>query len=166
LTHEELTLLAVIGVKTAIILVVVAGLYRVLGKRYTAQFNVYDLVCVVAVSNALQNAMTEGSGDIYIAVTSALTLIGVGWLLSRFLLRAPKLEGVLIGSPTVIVYKGELLKDRIKCCQVSPGELAASLHAHGLTSANEVEMAILEIDGEITVVPKGHTCRPPEGERV
>ena len=60
--------LSVLAGKTTVVLVVLVALYRVLGKRSLANFTVYDLVTVMAVANAVQNAMTNGRGELLVGL--------------------------------------------------------------------------------------------------
>lgn len=145
--------------KTAIVLCYVALLYRLLGKRYVAQMNLYDLVAVSAVSNAVQNGMTEGKGALHIGMVSAFTLIGLGWLLSKFLIKAPRLEKVVVGSPTLLIYEGHPQDARMRREQISMPELEEAMHAHGLSKMEQVGMAVLEVDGSISIVPAGRGCK-------
>ena len=145
--------------KTAIVLFYLALLYRLLGKRYVAQMNLYDLAAIAAVSNAVQNGMTEGKGALHIGMVSAFTLIGLGWLLSKFLIKAPRLEKVIVGSPTLLVYEGQVQEARMRREQVSQPELEEAMHAHGLSKVEQVGMAVLEVDGSISIVPTGHGCK-------
>ncbi len=150
---------SIYGAKTAIVLLFVIFLYRVLGKRFVAQFNVYDLVTVSAVSNAVQNAMTEGKGNLEIGLVSAATLIGLGWFLSKLFVRAPRLQKLVSGIPTLLVYEGKIFTDRMKRESVSSDELRAALQAHGLSDPKECGMAVLEPDGSISIVPAGRSCK-------
>jgi uncharacterized membrane protein YcaP (DUF421 family) len=144
--------------KTAIVLVFVMTLYRLLGKRYVALLNVYDLVTVSAVANAVQNAMTEGRGELLIGLVSAFTLIFGGWLVTRVLIKAPKLQKFVSGIPTLLVYQGTSFPDRMRREHVSESELEEAMHAHGIDDLSQVGMAVLEPDGSISVVPTGRGC--------
>jgi uncharacterized membrane protein YcaP (DUF421 family) len=151
--------LSIIAAKSAIVLLFVAVLYRLLGKRYTTQMNLYDLVTVVAVANALQNGMTEGSGDLFVGMVSALSLILLSWLLAKTFIRVPRLRDRVVGTPTLLIYQGQLLRGKVRREGVSNAEIAAVLREHGLGSVHECGMAVLEVDGSISVVPLGRSCK-------
>jgi len=151
--------LSIIVAKVTVILFFVTVLYRLLGKRYTTQMNVYDLVTVVAVANALQNGMTEGSGDLFVGMVAAFTLVGVGWLLSKSFIRFPKLRDRIVGTPTMLIYQGEVVRHNVRKEGVSDAEIATVLRQHGLTSVHQCGMAVLEVDGSISIVPLGRSCK-------
>ncbi len=151
--------LSIIAAKTAIVVAFVTVLIRLLGKRFAGQMNVYDLVTVVAVANALQNALTEGKGNLSVGLVSSFVLIATGWAVSRLLLRKPELQRALVGTPSLLIYEGEVRLDHLKKEHVSVEELCAAMHQHGLTHFKEVGMAVLELDGSISIVPAGRSCK-------
>jgi uncharacterized membrane protein YcaP (DUF421 family) len=69
------------------------------------------------------------------------------------------MQKVLVGTPTLVLYEGTVLFDRLKKEHVSVEELCAAMHQHGLTHFREVGMAVLELDGSISVVPAGKSCK-------
>jgi uncharacterized membrane protein YcaP (DUF421 family) len=146
--------LSVFVAKPLVVLGVLLILIRLLGKRSAAQMNVYDLAMIVALANAVQNAMTAGKGDFSVGIVASGTLILAAAALTRFVARNPRAERILIGSPTVVVSKGRILRGRLRKELLTEEELMAALRAHGLVDPSQVEMAVLEIDGTLSIVPK------------
>jgi uncharacterized membrane protein YcaP (DUF421 family) len=146
--------LSVLAGKTAVVLVVLVALYRVLGKRSLANFTVYDLVTVMAVANAVQNAMTAGRGEVLVGIACSATLLLVAFGLSTFFASLPASERVVLGEPVLLIHDGRLLVDRLRQEHITPHELQEALRAYGLAAATQVEVAVLEVDGSISVVPK------------
>jgi uncharacterized membrane protein YcaP (DUF421 family) len=151
--------LSVLAGKTAIVLFVLVALYRVLGKRSLANFTVYDLVTVMAVANAVQNAMTAGRGEILVGIGCSATLLLLAFGMSTFFASLPASERVVLGEPVLLIHEGRVLADRLRQEHIAPHELEEALRAYGLAAAAQVEMAVLEIDGSISVVPKDVTRR-------
>jgi uncharacterized membrane protein YcaP (DUF421 family) len=147
--------LSVLAGKTAVVLFVLVALYRVLGKRSLANFTVYDLVTVMAVANAVQNAMTAGRGEVLVGIGCSATLLLVAFGVSRFFASLPGSERVVLGEPVLLIHDGRVLADRLRREHIAPHELEEALRAYGLAAATQVEMAVLEVDGSISVVPKG-----------
>lgn len=146
--------------KTTVVLIYLFVGYRLLGKRQVAQFNLYDLATLIAIANAVQNAMTRGKGDLAIGLVCSTSLIVVGWLISKTVTRLPRTEAALFGTPTIILSNGRMLEERMKRERVSDDELLAALREHGLVDASQVGLAVLEIDGSISVVPKQNLGSP------
>jgi len=146
--------LSVLAGKTAVVLVVLVALYRVLGKRSLATFTVYDLVTVMAVANAVQNAMTRGRGEVLVGIGCSATLLLLAFGMSWFFARLPASERFVLGEPVLLIHDGRVLADRLRQEHITQLELQEALRAYGLAAAAEVKMAVLEVDGSISVVPK------------
>lgn len=140
--------------RTAIVMFILIGGLRLLGKRQIGQMNIYDLAMVMALANAVQNAMTNGSGNLAVGIVSASTLLLLGALLTVIFVRLPKLEDHLVGTPTLLVNDGQILQDHMRRECVTEAELLQVLREHGLTDVREIMIAMLEVDGTISIVPK------------
>ncbi|MGH2459219.1 MAG: DUF421 domain-containing protein [Chloroflexota bacterium] len=150
---STLWFLSVIAGRTAVVLVALVAGIRVFGKRDFGGMNVYDLVLVLLLANAVQNAMTEGSGLLWVGIVSAGTLMVAERLFGALLTRRPLLEAHLVGTPTVIVEHGRVDRPTMHRQGVTDEELAAAIRAYGLDSLRNVRLAVLEADGSISIVP-------------
>src|SRR5581483_4955862 len=93
--------LAAIAVRTAVVFVLVTLGVRLTGKRQTGEMNVHDLLLVLVIANAVQNAMTKGDGRLSVALVASGTLLLLGWLFARLVDRYPALQAELAGAPAV-----------------------------------------------------------------
>ncbi len=148
-----LHVLLALALRSAIVLLVLLAGFRVLGKRSIAAVNVYDLVMVAAVANAVQNAMTQGRGELTVGLASAGALLLVGRLLTLLFIRMPTLQDRLIGTPTVIINNGHLVRANMERERVEADWVMATLRNHGLRDPDQVKLAVLEVDGTLSVVP-------------
>lgn len=140
--------------KTAILVVVLLIGLRVTGKREMSQFTVYDLAMIIALSNAVQNAMTGGLGNFPVGLVTSTTIVATAWLISRFLARRPRLAAEVLGTPTLLVNDGRVIPARLREARVTPDELAEACREHGVNGPSDCHLAVLEIDGSISVVPR------------
>jgi uncharacterized membrane protein YcaP (DUF421 family) len=139
--------------KTLVVLLYLFLGFRLLGKRQIAQFNLYDLATLIAIANAVQNAMTHGKGDLAIGLVCSMTLILIGWLITRAVVRLPGTQALIYGTPTILVSEGVAFGERLHKERVTHEELEVALRQHGLTSIAKVKLAVLEVDGAISIVP-------------
>ena len=146
--------LAAISIRTGIVLAWLFFGLRVLGKRHVGQMNIYDLALIMALANSVQNAMTNGKGDLSIGLVSAGTLLLIGWTASVLFLRLPKLEDRLIGTPTVLIHNGHIEREHLRREHVTETELMTAIRQYGLPDTNDVKLAVLEVDGSISIVPR------------
>lgn len=155
-------------VKSLIVVIVLFVGFRVAGKRELSQLNVYDLAMLMALSNAVQNAMTAGLGNLEIGLATSSTVVVAAWAITRLLARSPTLERTVMGSPTLLVYDGRVLVDRLRREQLTDTELNEACRERGIDSPADCKMVVLEVDGSISVVPSSTTpavSRPDKAHR-
>jgi uncharacterized membrane protein YcaP (DUF421 family) len=88
-------------------------------------------------------------------VLAATVLLLLNAIVARLDLRWPRLRRLVEGSPTLLVLHGEVIANHLRREGLDEEMLKAALREHGVTDLSQVEMAVLEIDGSISVVPSG-----------
>ncbi len=140
--------------RTAIVVLALVLFVRVLGRRDVGEMNLVDIVTILLVGNAVQNAMTYGSGSLEVGIASALILLlldrGIGMLINRF----PKLEKAMFGEPVIIYVDGALNRNAMKRQGIEYEELMTAVREQGLSDLKQVHLAVLENNGEISIIPK------------
>jgi uncharacterized membrane protein YcaP (DUF421 family) len=139
-------------------LFLVVGL-RLAGKRELAQLNPFDLVVLLTLSNAVQNAIIGDDNSVTGGVIGGGTLIAINWLVVRFLYRHERLDRVIEGEPDVLVANGVVDDRRLARERITRAELEAAARKQGFDSLGAVHRAVLETGGGITFV-----ARKPEPE--
>ena len=153
-----------IVLRTAAIYVAILIGLRLAGKREMGQMTVFDLVVLLLIANAVQNAMVGPDTSLLGGVLAAGVLLILNAGLARLRLRWPRLQRAIEGSPTLLILHGEVQSDNLRREGVDQETLQAALREHGVPDAAGVEMAVLETDGSISVVPDGaqtHRIRHP-----
>lgn len=138
----------------AVYLVILVGL-RLAGKREIGQMTVFDLVVLLLIANAVQNAMVGPDTSLLGGVLAATVLLLLNAIVARLDLRWPRLRRLVEGSPTLLVLHGEVIANHLRREGLDEETLKAALREHGVADLGQVEMAVLEIDGSISVVPSG-----------
>jgi uncharacterized membrane protein YcaP (DUF421 family) len=153
--HLDLSSALGIVVRTFLVyLVILVGL-RLSGKREIGQMTVFDLVVLLLIANAVQNAMVGQDTSLVGGVLAALVLLLVNAAVARLRLRWPRLRRLVEGTPTLLVLHGEVIPEHLRREGIDQESLLEALREHGLAEISAVEMAVLEIDGSISVVPVG-----------
>ncbi|MEZ0387932.1 MAG: DUF421 domain-containing protein [Verrucomicrobium sp.] len=134
--------------------VVVLVMLRATGKRQVGQLSPFDLVLLLLLSNAVQNAMNGGDNSLTGGFILAGTLVGLNYLLSVATYKSRKLETLIEGKPQVLIHKGQVDQTIMEAAKLTRHELELALRRHGCTSPAEVRLAVLENNGEISVVQK------------
>jgi len=152
--HPTLSGAAIIAAKTAVVyLFLVAGL-RLFGKRELGQMSLYDLVLIIILGNAVQNAMINNDNTLVGGIVAAVVLFTLNWGLNQVISRSRRAERFLVGGPILIVHDGQPLRSRMSREGITMDELDAALREHGIDEVADVQLAVLEADGTISVVPR------------
>src|SRR5438132_4200223 len=139
------------GVVVYVFLIV---LLRVTGKRQVGQLAPFDLVLLLVLSNAVQNSMNGGDNSLLGGLISAVTLVGINFVVGYATFRSKRLETIIEGQPQVLIHNGQIFEDVMRKVQLTYHELAGALRQSGYACAADVHLAILENNGSISVVPK------------
>src|SRR5205823_5755925 len=137
-----------------IIYVFLLVILRLTGKRQVGQLAPFDLVLLLVLSNAVQNAMNGGDNSVTGGVISATTLIVANGIVGRLTYHSKRMEKLIEGRPEIVIHNGRVFTDIMKREKLTHHELNAALRAAGCTCVDEVHYAILENTGQITVQPK------------
>ena len=141
-------------VRTAVIyLAVFAGL-RLMGKRELGQMTLFDLVVVLLIANAAQNAMVGPDTSLPGGVLAVCTLLVVNWGLTGLRLRSEFWGRLLEGTPTVLIVDGDFVTPHLRKEGLERAQLEMAIREHGVESLKDVRLAVLEVDGSISIVPK------------
>ena len=140
--------------RTAVVYVVVLVLLRTAGKRELGQMSPVDLVVILVIANAVQNAMTGGDNSLIGGVIAATTLVAVNTAFSRVGHRVPYLQHLFESQPTPLVQRGKPIKRNLDRENVEEDELMMAAREHGIEDLAGVESAYLERDGSISIIPK------------
>src|SRR4051794_4701943 len=119
-------------------------LLRLTGKRQVGQLAPFDLVLLLILSNAVQNAMNGGDNSYTAGVLSAGTLVLVNGLVGYATFRSKWLEGLIEGRPVVLIHNGKLYESVLKSQRVTHHELMAALRRGGCGCVEHVHVALLE----------------------
>jgi uncharacterized membrane protein YcaP (DUF421 family) len=131
-------------------------LLRFTGKRQVGQLAPFDLVLLLVLSNAVQNAMNGGDNSITSGLILAVTLVGLNWMVSWLTYRSKWMERLIEGRPVILVHNGKIDPRALKCVQMTMHELRAAIRAGGCACEEDVRYAVLENNGHVSVIPKDH----------
>jgi uncharacterized membrane protein YcaP (DUF421 family) len=135
-------------------------LLRAFGKRELAQLNPFDLVVLLSLSNTVQNAIIGNDNSLSGGLIGALTLLGVNYLVVRFLFRHRRLDQWFEGKPTTLIDNGKVNKRALAKELLTHSELVTVLHRQGFDTMKDVERCVLEPGGTFFIQRKS----PPADE--
>ena len=127
---------------------------RLTGKRQVGQLAPFDLVLLLVLSNAVQNAMNGGHNSVTAGLLLALTLIVLNVLMANLTWRSRRLEALLEGKPRVLIHNGKLQVRVLAREKITRHELMGALRDAGAPKVEDVGLAVLETSGHISVQPR------------
>jgi uncharacterized membrane protein YcaP (DUF421 family) len=156
-----------VAIRSAIVYAFLVAALRIGGKREVGQMSTPDLVVLLVVANGVQNAMVGQNTTVVGGVVASITVLVLARIVQVLTTRSSAVERAVIGEPRILVRDGETIETAVRAEEITSDELMAALREHGVESLAEVHLAVLEVDGSISVLPiepGGATGGP--GERI
>jgi len=140
--------------RSAIVYVFAVVALRVAGKRELSQVSTFDLVVLLFFSNILQNAVIGDDNSITGGIVGAATFLGMNYIVVRLIYNHERVDELIEGRSTELIKDGEILWSNLRRELVTVEELMISCHKQGIRDIQEVDQALLEPGGSISVFPK------------
>lgn len=147
-------------INAAIVYVFLRLIIGLTGRRNLGQLTAFELVLMIVIGGAVQRALVGDDPSLTNAAIIVATLIALDILTSLIERRSRVFGRIMRGAPLIVVENGRPLSRRLFRAQLSEDDvLAAARRHHGLTAIEDVKYAILEANGEISIVPN---AKPPQ----
>jgi len=150
--------LIIAGKSVAVYLFIIFAI-RFFGKKELAQLSVIDLVFILLISNSVQNAMVGTDSSLQGGMVAALGLFIANYILKFFMGKSKKLSMILQGEKIILVHDGKVLASGMKQSTLSMDELERAVREHGVSGIDKVDLAVLEVDGNISILSDNFSRR-------
>jgi uncharacterized membrane protein YcaP (DUF421 family) len=138
-------------VRALVVYVSVLILLRISGKRQMGQMGPTEFVAILLISNAVQNSMNGGDNSLVGGLVLAAVLILLSWLISYLTFKSSFFSSVFEGTPTLLVHNGKIIAKHLHHERLSESDLRRLLRHQGIHSIDEIDTAILEADGTLSI---------------
>ena len=128
-----------------------AGL-RLTGARQLGQMATFDLVLLLIIANAVQNAMVGPDTSLAGGLVAAGVLIGWHRVIDWWRVRFRSVAKLLAGEAIMLIHHGQILQTHCGRAGITRDELLQALREHGVADVRDVSLAVLEPDGAISVI--------------
>jgi len=125
---------------------------RLFGKKELSQLSVIDLVFILLISNSVQNAMVGSNVSLSGGLAAAAALFVTNYIFKLLLYRFPGFSKAIQGEAIMLVYGGKIDNKNLEKARITKDELMEAIREHGVSGVEDVNLAILEIDGNISVL--------------
>ena len=153
-----------IFIRTIIIYFILTVIMRIMGKRQLGELDVGELVITIILSEIATNPITNPERSLLEAIIPIITLASLEILTSALVLKAPIFKSILSSKPAVLVARGKIDFKIMKKVRISLEELVSQVRQNGIYDLNEVDYAILEENGKMSVIPKNANRQPDKSD--
>jgi uncharacterized membrane protein YcaP (DUF421 family) len=148
---------AIIGVLAYVTLVIIL---RISGKRTLSKFNAYDFIVTVALGSTLASIITTRDVTLAQGAVAFLVLIVLQFIITWVSTHSNPFRRIVQGEPTLVFYRGTFLKSALHRERVTADEIRSAARSQGIATMTDLEAAVLETDGSITVVRNAPSASP------
>ena len=139
--------------RTIVLYLVLIGVIRLMGKRQIGEMEPAEFVVTMLIADLASIPMQDGAIPLLSGLVPILTVLGMELTLSWLTLRSVALRRLLCGKPVVLIDNGKLLQDNLRMTRVSLDELTGHLREKDVLDISQVQYAILETNGNLSVLP-------------
>lgn len=144
--------LSVAGGSAAIYILIIAC-FRILGKKGLTELSLGDLVLIILIGEAIGSLIPQENAFIS-AVVCIVTLTFTNFVIEKLALKSKFMKRFLEGNPVVIVRNGRIYSQKMKKENLTREDLDEALRQNGIKDIKNVEKAVLETDGGISIIEK------------
>jgi uncharacterized membrane protein YcaP (DUF421 family) len=158
-----------IALKSIAVYVFIVAAIRLFGKKEFAQLSIVDLVFILLISNSVQTAMVGTDSSLEGGLVAALALFVVNFIFKKITIGRPEIAHLIDGDPVLLVYNGQLKAGGLAKAQITIEQLESVIREHGVEDMSEVDLAMFEVDGNISVISdnfKKTSRRRRKGHRI
>lgn len=130
---------------------------RFLGKKELSQLTVLDLIVFLIMSELMTLSIGDDKLTIFHSMLAVLVIVLIDKICSFLSLKFQSVKKLLEGQPCYIVYQGKLDQEKLKKLNYSVNDLSHHLREAGVGSLSDVEFAVLETDGKLSVIEKNQS---------
>ncbi len=140
--------------RAIVLYIVVLIVMRLMGKREIGQLQPFELAISIMIADLASTPMTEIGIPITNGIVPILGLLVMHLVISTLNIKSIKLREIICGKPRLLIYRGKIDEEALRKERLTVNELQEKLRSKDVVTLGEVEYAILETSGEVTVIKK------------
>lgn len=140
--------------RAIVLYILVLVVMRLMGKREIGQMQPFELAISIMIADLAATPMTETGVPITNGIMPILGLLVMHLIISMINIKSTKAREIVCGKPTILIYRGRIDQKALKKERFTINELEERLRDNNIFNIGDVEYAILETSGQVTVIPK------------
>jgi len=141
-------------IRAIILYIVVLIVMRLMGKREIGQLQPFELAISIMIADLASVPMTESGIPIGNGIIPILGLLLMHIIISVLNLKSMKIRGIMCGKPSILIYRGKINETVLKKERLTINELQEKLRSKDIVNIGDVEYAILETSGDVSIIQK------------
>lgn len=125
---------------------------RIFGKKELSQLNTADVILILLISNSVQNAMVGSDTSLWGGLMAAGVLFLANYILKKLMFKYKKLGSFIQDKPEILIHNGKIEFKTVAKLGITSDELVEAMREHGIEYYKDVKLAMLEIDGNISII--------------
>lgn len=125
---------------------------RIFGKKELSQLNTADVILILLISNSVQNAMVGSNSSLAGGLVAALVLFTFNYILKKAMYKSKNFNDLVQDKPLILIHNGKIDFKALAKLEISSDELDEVIREHGVETYKEVKLAMMEIDGNISII--------------
>lgn len=139
---------------------------RIFGKKELSQLNTADVILILLISNSVQNAMVGNDTSLWGGLAAAAVLFIINFTLKKLMYKFPKFSDLMQEKPEVLIHDGKLDFKALSKLNITSDEIQEAMREHGVEHFSDVKLAMLEIDGNISIISGNKNLRQTHYKRL
>lgn len=159
-----MALLDITGRSVAVYLFMIVAV-RLTGKKELSQLNTTDVILILLISNAVQNAMVGPDTSLEGGLCAAAVLFALNFILKKVLFKNARFRNLVNQKPEILIHNGKIDFNTVSKLEITQEELEEAMREHGVENIKEVKLAVFEIDGNISIISGNQNLRQTHYKR-
>ncbi len=139
---------------------------RFFGKKELSQLNTADVILILLISNAVQNAMVGSNTSLLGGIAAATVLFVINFTLKKLMFNYKGFSAFLQEKPEILIHNGTIEFTTLSKLNITSDELQEAMREHGVENFSQVKLAMLEIDGNISTISRENALKQTHYKRL
>ncbi len=140
--------------RAIVLYIIVLIVMRLMGKREIGQLQPFELAISIMIADLASLPMTETGVPISNGIIPILGLLVMHLVISMLNMKSTKIRKIICGKPSILIFRGKIDEEVLKRERFTINELEERLRDNNIFNIGDVEYAVLETSGQVTVIPK------------
>lgn len=140
--------------RSLVSLIVLFLITKAIGKKQVSELSLFDYVIGISIGNFAAEMIMDFNSNYYNGIVAMTTFGLIAWLVSYFTMKSMVLRRIIVGTPTVLIQNGKIIEKNLRKMMIDINDLLEQCRGNGTFDVNEIEYAIMEANGKISILPK------------